>query len=72
MFNLDDITNENNKECSDKWPYIPDHLYRILIIRGSGSGKINALFNFKSQQDYIDKIIICIQKIEVNQSIKFD
>ena len=58
MFNLDDITNENNKECSDKWPYIPDHLYRILIIGGSGSGKINTLFNFKSQQDYIDKIYL--------------
>ena len=23
------------------WPQIPDHLYRILIIRGSGSGKKN-------------------------------
>ena len=31
MFNLDDITNENNK----KWPYIPDHSYRMLIIGGS-------------------------------------
>ena len=58
MFNLDNIANENNKECSDKWPYIPDHLYRILIIGGSGSGKINALFNFKIQQDYIDKIYL--------------
>ena len=25
-------------------PYIPDHLYRILIIGGSGSGKTNVLF----------------------------
>ena len=27
------------------WPYIPDHPYRILIIGGSGSVKINVLLN---------------------------
>ena len=27
------------------WPNIPDHLYRILIIVGSGSAKANALLN---------------------------
>ena len=32
MFNLDDITNENKKEYDGKWPYIPDHPYRFLII----------------------------------------
>ena len=26
-----------------KWSYIPDLPYRMLIIRGTGSGKINAL-----------------------------
>ena len=25
------------------WPYIPDHLYRILIIGSSGSGKTNVI-----------------------------
>ena len=45
MINLDDITNENNKEHNEKWPYIPDYAYRILIIGGSGSGKTNALLN---------------------------
>ena len=40
MFNSDAITNENNKEYNKKWPYIPDHLYRMLIIGGSGSGKL--------------------------------
>ena len=40
MFNLDDITNENNKDHNKKWPYIPDYLYRILITGGSGSRKI--------------------------------
>ena len=31
MINTDSITNENNKTCNEKWPYIPDHPYRILI-----------------------------------------
>ena len=38
MFNLYDNTNENNEDHTEKWPYIPDHLYRMLIIGGSGSG----------------------------------
>ena len=45
MINLDSITNENNKEHNEKWPFIPDHPYRILIIGGSGSRKTNALLN---------------------------
>ena len=36
MFNLDNITNKN-KERNEKWPYVPDHLYKVLIIGGSGS-----------------------------------
>ena len=56
MINLDSITNENNKEHNEKWPYIPDHPYRILIIGGSGSGKTNALLNLIKEQDGIDKI----------------
>ena len=43
MINLDDIANENNKEHNEKWSYIPDHSYRILVIGGSGSGKTNTL-----------------------------
>ena len=58
MFNLDDITNENNKEHNKKWPFIPDHPYRILIIGGSGSGKTNALLNLIKEQDGIDKIYL--------------
>ena len=59
MFNIDDITNENNNEHNEKWPYIPDHLYRMLTTGGSGSGKTNALLNLIKEQDsdsLIDKI----------------
>ena len=38
------------------WPYIPDHPYRILIIRGSGSGKKNVLLDLIENQPDIDKI----------------
>ena len=58
MINLDSITNENNKKHNEKWPYIPDHPYRILIIGGSGSGKTNALLNLINEQDHIDKIYL--------------
>ena len=56
MFNLDKITNENNKEHNKKWPYISNHSYRTLIIGGYGAGKTNALLNLISPQDDIDKI----------------
>ena len=49
MFNLDDIK---------KWLHIPNHLYRILIIGGSGSGKTNALLNLIKVQGDINKIYL--------------
>ena len=55
MFNLDNITNENNKKHNGKWPYIPDHPCIILIIGGSGSGRMGALLNLIKDQDDIDK-----------------
>ena len=58
MINLDSITIENNKKHSGKWPYIPDHPYRILIIGGSGSGKTNTLLNLINEQNDIDKIYL--------------
>ena len=54
MTNLDSITNENNKEHNKKWPYIPGHPYRIIIISGSGSGKTNALINSINEKNDID------------------
>ena len=58
MINLDSITNENNKKHNEKWPYIPDHPYRILIIGGSGSGKTNTLLNLINKQNDIDKVYL--------------
>ena len=45
------------KQNNLKWPYIPDHPYRILIIGGSGSRKTNAVLNLINQPD-IDKIYL--------------
>ena len=59
MINFDDYTNENIVEHNSKWPYIPDHPYRILIIGGSGSGKTNALLNYN--QPDIDKIYLYVK-----------
>ena len=61
MIKLDSITNENNKEHNEKWSYIPDHPYRIIIIGGSESGKTNTLLNLIKEQDkhdIIDKIYL--------------
>ena len=58
MINLDSITNKTHKEHHEKWPYIPDHPYRILIIGSSGSRKTNTLLNLIKEQDDIDKMYL--------------
>ena len=58
MIKFDDYTNENKMEHNLKWPYIPDHPYRILIVGGFGSGKTNALLNLIKNQPDIDKIYL--------------
>ena len=58
MINLDSITTENNKKHNEKWPYIPDQPYIILIIGGSGSEKTNTLLNLMNEQYGIDKIYL--------------
>ena len=58
MINLDSITNENNKKHNEKWPYIPDHPYKIQIIGGSGLGKTNTLLNLINEQNDINKIYL--------------
>ena len=37
------------------WPYIQDHPYGIVMIRGSGSGKANVFLNFINRQPDIAK-----------------
>ena len=68
MINWDSITNENNKRRNEKWPYIPDHLYRIIIIGGSGSGKTNTLINLINEQIILTKFI-CMLEIWAKQSM---
>ena len=61
MINLDSITIENNKKYNEKWPYIRDHPYKIVIIGDSVSGKTNTLLNLLKEQDnrdVIDKIYL--------------
>ena len=58
MINFDEYTNENIIEYNSKWPYIPDHPYRILIEGSSGSRKTNALLNLINNQPDIDKIYL--------------
>ena len=53
---FDYVIKQDIKEHNPKWPEIPDHPYRILIIRGSGSGKTNALLNLVNHKSDIDKI----------------
>ena len=57
MKNFDDHTNENKTKHNINWPYIPHHPYRILITRGSGSGKTNALLNLINNQSENHKYI---------------
>ena len=56
--NSDDVTKESIKEHNPNWPQIPNHLYRILIICGSASGKTNASPNAVNQQPDIDNIYL--------------
>ena len=58
MISFDDYLNQNKTKHNQKWPYIPDHPYRILIIGGSESGKTNALLNLINSQSDIDKIYL--------------
>ena len=55
MINLDSIVNDNTKKNNEKWPCVPDHPYRILIIGGSRSGKTNTLLTLINEQRDIDK-----------------
>ena len=64
---IDDITNENSNEHNKKWPYIPDHPYKVLIIGGSGSAKKNAFLNSKIEENNIDKIYLYVKDLSKNK-----
>ena len=59
MINLDNIVNDNNKRHNEKWPYIPDHPFRILIIAGSGSGKKHITSFNKRTKRYGQNLFVC-------------
>ena len=55
MFNFDYITKEGIKEQNPKQPEVPNHPYRIMIIKGSLSGKTNAFLNLINNGTDVDK-----------------
>ena len=61
MTNVDDYANENKTQHNLKWPYNPDHPYRILIICSSATGKTIALLNLINNQPDIDKIYLYVK-----------
>ena len=58
MINFDDVIKKGTKGHNPNWPQIPDHPYRILIIWGSGSGKITSLFKLINEEPDIDTIYL--------------
>ena len=63
MLNLDDITNENNKEHNDKMA-----IYSRSFVQNFGNWwfwirKTNALLNLISQQDDIDRIYLYAKEL---------
>ena len=70
MIKFDDITKEVIKEHNTNWPEILDHLCRILIAGGSGSGKTDALLNLINHEADTDKIIYML-KIRMKPNINY-
>ena len=53
------IMQMKTKQHNSKWQYNADYPYRILMIGGSVSGRVNALLNIKNNQTDIDKKYLC-------------
>ena len=50
--------------CNPNWTCIRNHPYRVLIIRGSGSGKTNVLPNtIKHQRPSVDKTYLYVKDL---------
>ena len=58
MFDFDCITKEDKKEHYPNLPKILGHLYRILKVGGSGSGKTNALLHLINHELDNDQIYL--------------
>ena len=58
MISFGDVIKENIKEYKSNSPQIPVHPYRILIIGGSRSEKINSLFNLINEEPHIGRIYL--------------
>ena len=58
MINLDSITNENKIERNEKWLFIPDPRYKVLIIGASGSGKKNVLINLVKNKTILTRLFV--------------
>ena len=56
MKNYDESVEIN---CDPKWPYIPDHPYRIIVIVCSRLGKTNVLIKY--QRPHIDRIYLYVK-----------
>ena len=65
------ISDESNKSNHNpSWVNIPDHLYRFITVRGSGSGKTNSLLNLISPHRDTEESIYT-SKIQMDQSINY-
>ena len=70
MLNFDYIIREDIKVHNPNWPEIPDHLYRILLIGGPGSGKTNPLLNLTNHELDLDNFFYML-KIHTKQNINY-
>ena len=63
MINCDDVTKKNIKKhnLGQFGPDIPDHLCKLVIVGGSGSGKTNALLNLINHEPDINKIYLHVK-----------
>ena len=71
MINYGDVTKVKINKHNPNWPQILGHLYRMLIIAGSGSGKTNTLLNLIKQQNGDDYNIInntCLYAKDPNEA----
>ena len=65
---FNEVNGENTREHNPRCPQTPDHIYRILIVENSESGKVNVPLNLINQQVDIDKVL-CMPSFHTNKNI---